>query len=87
MKLKHVQFVNVVQFGGSLQSLSVQPVGDQPGQTENEIEFDEKMRFVRLARRVNGRHAVKFVPVANVASFEPAEEEVKVEPVRPVVKK
>jgi len=86
MKLKHVQFVNVVQFGGSLQSLSVKPVGDQPGQGENEIEVDEKMRFVRLGRRVNGIPAVKFVPMSNVASFEP-EDEAQMQAPKPVVKK
>jgi hypothetical protein len=74
MKLKTVQFVNPVSFGGTLVSASMNPVGDRPGQIGTIIEADEKMRFVALTRVVNGIQQTKVVPMTNIAAFEPLEE-------------
>lgn len=70
MKLCHVQFVNTVSFGGSLQSASNRPVGDRPGQGSMDIELDERGRFISLTKLVNGKPQTRVVPMANVAAFE-----------------
>lgn len=70
MKLKMVQFVNVVSFGGQLQSATNTVVGDRPGQVAADLELDEKMRFITMTRAVNGVLQTKQVPMSNVACFE-----------------
>ena len=79
VKLVNVQFINVVSFGGQLQSLSVNPSGERPGEKPNEISFDPESSLVEIKRVVNGRPTVKYVPLSNVASFEPAPVEEKSE--------
>jgi len=71
MKLKFVQFRNNVSFGGQLQSASISPVGDRPGQGGMEIDLDEKANIVRLRKPVNGIMEERFVPMSNIASFQP----------------
>lgn len=73
MLLKSVQFVNVVSFGGQLQSVSTTPVGDRPGQIGNKIELDEKWRFIAITKSLNGIMTTKIVPMTNVACFEALE--------------
>lgn len=85
MKIKNLQFKNVVSFGGQLQSASVNVVGDRPGATPMSIELDDSMRFFELIKSVNGIRTTKIVPMDNVASFEPLDEP-KVE-AKPAVKK
>lgn len=79
IKLNSVQFVNTVSFGGSLQSLSVNPVGDRPGALPNEISFDPESNLIEIKRIVNGVPQKRYVPMSNVASFEPAPVEKKPE--------
>jgi len=74
MRIKTMQFKNVVSFGGQLQSASVNPVGDRPGAVAMTIELDDSMRFFELVKNVNGVKVTKIVPMDNVASFEPLEE-------------
>lgn len=69
-KLSLVQFVNVVSFGGQLQSASLRPVGDRPGQGTMEILADLDKGLVYLTKNVNGRPVTKLVPMSNIASFE-----------------
>lgn len=80
MKLKHAQFVSTVSFGGQLQSISVNVVGDRPGQTGAVIELDEKMRFVSITKLMNGQSVTRVVPMSNIACYEALE-------VAPAVKK
>lgn len=80
MKIKNVQFRNVVSFGGQLQSAGGH-VGDRPGSVPMEVELDDEQRFFKLSKNVNGVATVRFVPMENVASFEPMPE------VKPAVKK
>jgi len=68
MKLRYVQFVNVVSFGGQLQSASNKPVGDRPGQGGVEIELSE--HGVKLTKQMNGVAITRHVPLSNVASME-----------------
>lgn len=68
MKLKYVQFVNVVSFGGQLQSASNKPVGDRPGQGGIDLELTE--HGVRLTKNLNGVSITRFVPLSNVAAME-----------------
>ena len=79
IKLVNVQFVNIVSFGGQLQSLSVNPTGDRPGEKPNEISFDPESNLIEIKRIVNGLPKTKYVPMSNVASFEPAPAEKKAE--------
>lgn len=79
IKLINVQFVNIVSFGGQLQSLSVNPSGERPGEKPNEISFDPESSLVEIKRMVNGQPKVKYVPLSNIASFEPAPAEKKAE--------
>lgn len=79
IKLVTVQFINVVSFGGQLQSLSVNPSGERPGEKPNEISFDPESNLVEIKRVVNGLPKTKYVPLSNVASFEPAPPEEKPE--------
>lgn len=72
MKLKSVQFISVVSFGGQLQSASNKPVGDRPGQGGMDIELGEY--GVKLSKTINGIPSVRHVPLANVASMEFIEE-------------
>lgn len=76
MRIKTVQFKNVVSFGGQLQSAGGL-VGDRPGATAMEVELDDEQRFFKLTKFVNGKEATRFVPMENVASFEPAPVEAK----------
>ena len=73
MRIKQVQFINTVSFGGQLQSASIHAVGDRPGQGGMEIEMDEKMRFISLTKLLNGNPSTRLVPMTNVAAFEPLE--------------
>lgn len=73
MKLKHVQFISTVSFGGQLQSASINVVGDRPGQTGSVIELDEKMRFVSITKVMNGQSTTRVVPMSNVACYEALE--------------
>jgi hypothetical protein len=77
IKLVNVQFVNIVSFGGQLQSLSVNPSGERPGEKPNEISFDPESSLVEIKRVVNGVPKTKYSPLSNVASFEPAPVEAK----------
>ena len=77
VKLASVQFINVVSFGGQLQSLSINPSGERPGEKPNEILLDETTQLIQLKRIVNGVPKVRYVPMSNVASFEPAPVEEK----------
>lgn len=79
IKLVNVQFVNIVSFGGQLQSLSVNPTGDRPGEKPNEISFDPESNLIEIKRLVNGVPKTKYIPLSNVASFEPAPVEKKPE--------
>ena len=85
MKVKEVQFINVVSFFGQIKSCNGRVVGDRPGQVPTDIEVDEKLRFFKLSRIHDGKLRVKTVPMSNVSGFDLAEEEVK--PVVPQVKK
>lgn len=72
MKIKHVQFINVVSFGGQLQSASNKPVGDRPGQGGMDIELSE--HGVKLSKSINGVPTTRHVPLSNVAAMEFIEE-------------
>ena len=74
MKVREVQFVNVVSFGGQIKSCNGKVVGDRPGQTATDVEVDEKMRFFKLSRIMDGKLRVKYVPMSNVSGFEIVEE-------------
>ena len=76
MKVKEVQFINVVSFGGQIKSCNGKVVGDRPGQTATDIEVDEKQRFFKLSRVMDGKMRVKYVPMSNVSGFEVIEEAV-----------
>lgn len=78
MRLRYVQFINVVSFGGQLQSASNKPVGDRPGQGGMEIELGE--HGVKLSRSINGIPTVRHVPLSNVAAMEFIEETPKSNP-------
>lgn len=84
MKLKHVQFRDTVSFGGMLQSVSNDVVGDRPGQTPAHIEYDPESQFVAVTKTVNGKLTTKLVPMSNVAAFEVLEE---VKPAAPQAKR
>ena len=75
MKVKEVQFVNVVSFGGQIKSCNGRVVGDRPGQTPTDIEVDEKQRFFKLSKVMDGKLRVKYVPMSNVSGFEVVEED------------
>lgn len=70
MRLKHVQFKTTVSFGGQLQSASINPVGDRPGQSGCEIDLDEKTQTISIAKVMNGKHTIRHVPMSNVAAYE-----------------
>lgn len=69
-KLKSVQFVSVVSFGGQLQSAGLGVVGDRPGQVPMQIEGDLEAGYITLTKVVNGQLQSRLVPMSNVASFE-----------------
>ena len=77
MRVKEVQFINPVSFGGQITSANGKVVGDRPGQTPIDIEVDEKQRFFKLSKVMDGKSRVKYVPMSNVSGFEIIEEEVK----------
>jgi hypothetical protein len=79
-KIKEVQFINVVSFGGQIKSCNGKVVGDRPGQEAAEIELDEKQRFFKMSKVMNGKLRSKYVPMSNVSGFEIIEEEVVVKP-------
>jgi hypothetical protein len=72
MRLSFVQFVNVVNFGGSIQSANDNPngVGDRPGAGGTVIELDDAQAFVKLTRTLNGKPTTRYVPMSNIATFE-----------------
>ncbi len=74
MRVSEVQFINVVSFAGQIKSCNGRVVGDRPGQVPTEIEVDEKMRFFKLSRIIDGKPRVKYVPMSNVSGFEVVEE-------------
>lgn len=73
MKLKHVQFINTVSFGGQLQSASDRPVGDRPGQGGFDLELGkfDGVTGVKMTKDINGKPSVRLVPLSNVACYEP----------------
>ena len=75
MKVKEVQFINVVSFGGQIKSCNGRVVGDRPGQVPTDIEVDEKQRFFKLSRIMEGKLRTKYVPMSNVSGFEVIEED------------
>lgn len=79
-KLKSVQFVHTVSFGGQISSFSPVPVGDRPGVKGGTATLDDDARFIRLERENGGVKEVRFVPMTNVASFAEMDEPKKVEP-------
>jgi hypothetical protein len=81
MKIERVDFVNVVNFGGSLRSATTKPSGANPGEGNTKIDLTEDMCFVMLTKSVNGKPLTKYVPMTNISSFQPVPpEEKKAEP-------
>lgn len=79
MRLKQVQFASNVSFGGMLQSATTALVGNRPGETAMDIEFDEARSLVALTKTLNGKIVTKFVPLTNIVAFEIDETPVKVQ--------
>ena len=79
MQIKRIDFIAPVNFGGTLKSISTTVSGARPGETAATLEMDPEMRFVSLTKHVNGKEAVKIVPMTNVSGMDIIDEPKPVE--------
>lgn len=70
MQIKRIDFIAPVNFGGTLKSISTTVSGARAGETPAVLEMDPDMRFVSLTKHVNGKEAVKIVPMSNVSGMD-----------------